>query len=89
MELLCVAVFDVKSEAYNTPFFVPTKGVALRGFADMANNKETWIGAHPEDYRLDSLGKIDVQNGCFVVERETLGWAQDFVVRPTAIKGVA
>jgi len=56
MKLLAFTVYDEKAEVYATPFFTPAIGQASRMFADLANNKETAIGKHPEDYTLYHIG---------------------------------
>ena len=53
------SVFDSKAELYLTPFFMKTKGEAVRGFEDVANDKNSAIGRHPEDYTLFELGEYD------------------------------
>ena len=41
------SVFDVKSEAYGTPFFCPTKGLAIRSFTEAVNDSQTSISRYP------------------------------------------
>lgn len=74
-------IYDVKANAYLTPFFLPTDGMATRTFSDCANDNEHQFGKHPEDYILwkiatydDSLGTIEP-----LKNHEPLGKALDFV----------
>lgn len=53
------AVFDNKAEAYLTPFFLPTVGMAVRVFSDCVNSDSHQFGSHPEDYTLFRLGVWD------------------------------
>ena len=53
------AVYDTKANAYLTPFFLPTVGMAVRVFSDCVNSDSHQFGAHPEDYTLFQLGIWD------------------------------
>lgn len=88
MDLLMFAIYDVKAEAYNSPFFLATNGLALRGFQDLVQDGRTTVAQHPGDYRLDKLGNFNVVTGEFVPDRISLGWGSDFVVKPEPLKAV-
>lgn len=53
------AIYDSKANAYLSPFFLPTVGMAVRVFSDCVNSKDHQFGAHPEDYTLFHLGIFD------------------------------
>ncbi|QXP08349.1 MAG: nonstructural protein [Arizlama microvirus] len=55
-------VYDSKVEAYLQPFFLPSKGAALRAITDVANDPSHMFGKHPEDYVLFELGTFDDQD---------------------------
>jgi len=62
-------IYDSKAHAYLTPFFLHNQDMAIRVFADCANNPEHQFGKHPEDYTLfkigvfnDTKGRIDCGN---------------------------
>lgn len=63
MKLKVFSVFDSKAEVFQQPFFSLTKGQALRGFTDAANDKNHPMGAHPEDYALFEIGEFDDATG--------------------------
>lgn len=65
MILLVYSVYDSKVQAYATPFLQRSKGEALRGFQEAANNSEINISRHPADYSLMELGTYDDQVGQF------------------------
>lgn len=76
------SVYDVKAEIFNQPFFMSTKGEALRAFSDLANDSQSSIAKHPGDYKLVYIGMFDDVSGeVDEVERESLGFASDFVER--------
>jgi len=56
-------IYDKKAEAYNTPWFQQTHGLAERIFRDESNNPESSINKHPEDYTLYYLGEYDQNTG--------------------------
>lgn len=59
MILKAFAVYDVKAEVYGRPFFLATKGLAIRSFADAAQDKNLDIGKYPSDYTLFEIGTFD------------------------------
>lgn len=61
--MLAFSVFDKKAVSFNTPFFVQTKGVAMRSFADLVADKRTTVAQHPEDFALYEVGFFAEQNG--------------------------
>lgn len=62
---LCFTVYDSKAETYMPPFFVPSKGLAIRAFEDCVNSDDHHFGKHPADYTLFSVGEFDTDNGVF------------------------
>jgi len=60
------AVFDVAANFFQEPFFVPSMGIALRGFSDAANNPESPVHKHPEDYRLFQIGDYNQESGTLI-----------------------
>lgn len=57
------SVRDEKAKAYANPFFVPTTGMALRGFEQECLNKDSMLCKYPEDYNLFCLGSWDPSTG--------------------------
>lgn len=66
MKLKIFSVYDAKAEAYMTPFFLQTKGQAIRGFMDLVSDKNTNVAKYPEDFTLFELGEYDDGRGSFV-----------------------
>lgn len=55
--------FDSAVGAYCPPFFLRSKGEALRWFEQMVNNPDTILYKSPKDYTLFHLGEFD-DNSC-------------------------
>lgn len=74
-------VFDKKAECYARPFWVGTEAEALRMFQDEANDRESAIGKHPEDYALFSLGLFNLVTGITTMHEEPkhVSWAHHMV----------
>lgn len=58
-----LGVFDVKLGSYIEKLTIPHANVlvGLRFYSDTLRNSP--IGTHPEDYRIDNLGTIDLDTG--------------------------
>lgn len=57
------AIHDAAAEAYLTPFFLHSEGIAIRTFTDCVNDNDHAFGRHPKDYNLMCLGEYDDQTG--------------------------
>lgn len=65
MRLEIVAIFDQALGAFTRPAFVPSLGVAVRGFQDEVNRADGEMMRHPNDYSLHHLGVYDDTTGQF------------------------
>lgn len=63
MVLKVYAVYDSKLEAYMQPFFMQSKGVALRALTETLTQRDHMFSKHPEDFTLFELGEYDDSNG--------------------------
>ena len=68
MELVMYSVYDKAVGAYMRPFFMQSDGQATRMFMDDANNADSPISAHPEDYSLFRCGRWYDEGGDLVPE---------------------
>jgi hypothetical protein len=59
MILKIFSVYDAKAASYVTPFYQTTIGLAERIFTDEANNPESSLNKHAEDYTLFLIGEFD------------------------------
>lgn len=57
------SIYDVKAEVFNKPFFMKSKGLALRAFGDAVGDPQQAVHHHPEDYTMFYLGEWDPENG--------------------------
>jgi len=65
MKLKVFAVYDSAVGAYLQPFFMQSKGQAIRAWQDTINDPKTQFNAHPSDFTLFELGEYDDSNGTF------------------------
>lgn len=67
MELQVVAIYDAKAQAYGTPNFVVSLGVAIRGFTDEVNRPDpkSVLYMHPDDFVLHHLGTFHDDTAVF------------------------
>lgn len=74
------AVEDVKASMYRNPFFVEHEVMAVRGFAQAANDPQTEMYKYPDDFRLVFLADFDDVSGefTFPAERVLLGFASRY-----------
>ncbi len=69
------SVYDSKVEAYLQPFFMPTKGAAMRAIADTLTIVDHQFAKHPEDYTLFHLGSFDDAKAFFEMRSTPLSLA--------------
>lgn len=65
MNLKAFSILDTKADTFNVPFFMRTTGEAVRAFADLANDPQSNIYRHPDDYRLFHVADFDQELGAF------------------------
>lgn len=63
MKTRMFAIYDVKAQMYNAPFFMPSVGMAIRAFSDLVNDAQSMVAKHPEDYQLFEVGGFDDNSG--------------------------
>lgn len=84
-------ILDIKTELHSPPFFMNSRGEAVRAFKDLANDQNTTVGKHPADFKLVYIGIWEEEKGMFVNDpHESLGFAVDYValggVVPLSVK---
>ncbi len=57
------SVHDSKANAYLTPFFAPTEGVALRQLSSAIKDENHEFNRYAEDYTLFQVGHWDEDTG--------------------------
>lgn len=70
MKLLAFSVIDSAVGAFGRPFFVQTRGVAVRSFMDEVMrpsepSNPNMVGDHPDDFALYAVGAFDEESGRF------------------------
>lgn len=73
------SIYDNKTCVFNTPFFSMNNAAAIRTFSDAANDTQTNINKHPEDFALFHIGHYDEETGEISGTNHTnLGLASDY-----------
>jgi len=67
MILKMFSVYDSKAEAYMQPFFLNSRGLAIRSFTDLANDPKTSVYQYAADFTLFELGEFD-DNGAKIIQ---------------------
>ena len=70
MTLCKYTIYDSALEAYHQDYSLENDAIALRQFADMAN-EETQIAKNPEDYSLWRIGTFETTTGELIPEEPT------------------
>lgn len=84
------SVYDSKAEAYMQPFFMLTKGSALRAWTDTINDPQTQFFKHPTDFTLFEIGEYDDSSGKLInhTAKMSLGVALEYKKDKHAIGNV-
>lgn len=87
MKIYAYSVFDEKAAAYLQPFFAPTRGLAIRSFADAVNDPAHAFHKHLADYTLFEVGEFDQNLGTFAVfdHAHNLGCALNFLEKDRSL----
>jgi len=85
MKLKAYSIYDKAAAAYNTPFFMHYKALAIRAFQDNVNSTdENNIAKHPEQFTLFEVGEYDDSTGVFTpTEKPELVSTALELVQPT------
>lgn len=65
MKLKVFTVYDSKIEAYMQPFYMQSKGQAIRAWSDTIQDEKTQFNKHPEDFTLFEIADYDEKSGKF------------------------
>lgn len=85
-------IYDSKAEAFISPFYERSTGLAIRAFEDACNTPEHQFNKYPEDYTLFELGEFNELTAGFELKDspQSLGLAMLFIRPdlPTGPRGV-
>jgi hypothetical protein len=75
------AVYDSKAASFMTPYFALNQGLAIRSFAHLARDQNSYVSSFPTDFTLFELGSIDLENGIMTQHdhAQNLGTAAAFL----------
>lgn len=78
--LIVFSLYDLKTGAYSTPFFMNHPGEAMRACVDLATDRNTTVGRHPADFALHKIGTFDQSTGLLQPQQpESLGSVQSML----------
>lgn len=86
------ALRDTKSKTYAPPFYMQSTGAAVRAFADLVNDPQSFPSKHPSDFILFEIGKWEDDTGHFENYKEPthLGVGSEYKIgKPTDLVGLA
>jgi len=63
MKLEAYAIWDNKAKNFTSPFFMRSRGEAIRAFTSTVNDGSSQIGKFPEDFQLFHVGFYDDNSG--------------------------
>jgi hypothetical protein len=74
------SVYDSKASAFSKPFFIETKGLAVRSFEQTVNDEQSALSRFPADFTLFELGDWDPSSGQIAMHKApvSLGLAVEF-----------
>lgn len=74
------AIYDSKAEFYSDPYPYHTTGEALRAFTETANDANSNISKHPEDFTLFEIGSYDNTSASWtpLEAKKSLGTALEY-----------
>lgn len=80
MKVKIFAIYDSKAEAYLPPFFMKSKGEALRALASHVNDPQHNFSKYAEDFTIFEIGSWDDSNSKFDLHNtpHSLGLLQEF-----------
>ena len=86
MKSMIYCLYDSKIEAYLQPFFMQSKGLAVRAFTDLANDPEHQFGTYPNEFSLFEVGEFNCLNCQFLLHNVPMpiGSANEFI-RPKMV----
>lgn len=80
MKLEAYSIHDSKSAIFSPPFFMRSRGEAIRAFSTTANNPDNNINKFPHDFALYFVGTFDDSEGKLTdMKLENLGLAVQFL----------
>lgn len=66
MKLHVYSIYDLKTEAFGTPFFSVNDAVARRSFMQLRADPNSTVFGFPEDFKLFHLGEFTDEDGALV-----------------------
>lgn len=83
MKLKVFTIYDSKLEAYLQPFYMQTRGQAIRALTDTLADPKHQFSKHPSDFTLFELGEYNDNNAEFEMHlaKISLGTCNEFLTQ--------
>lgn len=81
MKINIYTIYDSKATAFLPPFYMQTKGLAIRAFEESVNDPKSSFHKYPNDYQLFEIGTYDDATSEIIMHENkvTLGLAVDYI----------
>lgn len=91
MQVKVFSLYDSKAKNFGPPFYMQTRGMAVRALSDLVQDNNSMVARHPEDFVLYQVGEYDDATAEFINKNphELISMASDFkktnpIQEPTA-----
>jgi len=90
VKLKVYTVFDSKAEAYLQPFFMQSRGQAVRAFTELSNDPQHQFSKYAADFTLFEIGEYDDQSGIIssLSAFVPLGTSLEFKSQPMPVSAI-
>lgn len=83
MKTEAYSIYDLKAKIFTPPFFMRSRGEAIRAFTTTANDTTNNVGKFPEDFQLYQVGEYDDTTGKLTpTTLDSIGLASQFKTEP-------
>lgn len=74
------SLYDSKAKMFGPPFFMQTRGMAVRALSDLVKDSQSMVCRHPDDFVMYQIGEFNDQDAVFKNQNphELVSMASDF-----------
>lgn len=80
MQTKVFSLYDSKAKMFGPPFYMQTRGMAVRALADLTQDGNSMVSRHPDDFVLYQIAEFDDNTAEFINKNphELVSMASDF-----------